>query len=1131
MMQPAVTDIQLHELSQIEATIAQLRQLTQLDVRSHWSIYQGVLSPSVALDPHTWQSWENATLNARDHIAWSAGQEVLWLGQVIQIPIALQAYPLAGLALRIALRWWAEQAEIFVEGDLVQVGDLFDCFGRIVLRDAVQPGDQISMAIRLVSPGHDDGALVESRLIFEPAAPDQLDPGMIADELAILKVYLQSFKPDQLATLTAVTETINWNELTNVDTFDQCLTALRHRLQPWQDWLQQRQIHWIGHAHLDLAWLWPVAETWKAAERTFTSVLQLQQAFPELMFCHSSPALYAWIEANRPELFVQIQAQVAAGRWEAAAGLWVEPELNLICGESLVRQVLYGQRYTQEKFGHLSPVAWLPDSFGFCWQLPQILKQGGIEYFVTQKLRWNDTTEFPYEAFWWQSPDQTQILSLMSPLIGTSIDAVQMATYAHQWEAATGIQTSLWLPGVGDHGGGPTRDMLEVARRWQQSPLFPQLQPTSVEQFCRQVEAQAVELPIWNDELYLEFHRGCYTSHADQKLFNRRCEHLLVETELFSSIAALAVNHPYPQTELEQAWKQVLFNQFHDILPGSSIPQVFIDANLDWQAAEQTATEQLEEALAAISTAIDFPVPPHPNSQPIVLFNSLNWKRTEVVALPLPLDAEWRWQVLDWRGNAVLTQTQIDGERTVLLLEVVDVPPLGYKVYWLCRVEGGQSSSSGPPNDETTERLDDKGQSSCIGPLNPPILGDFDQQPSQSWRELEATGVLQDWILENEYLRVEVSPETGELVRVFERLHQREVLAEPGNQLQFFRDQGQYWDAWNIDPDYASHELPGAQLDTIEWISWGPVQQRLRVTLTIGQSRICQDYVLNRLSPILRIETQVDWQERQVLVKAAFPLTVEAAAATYEMPAGAIARPTLPNPDLELREQAKWEVPALHWADLTQEGNQPEQTYGVSVINNCKYGYDVQPNQLRLTLLRSPNWPDPESDRGLHQFTYALYPHGGCWRSARTVHRGYELNRPLRVVLPEEMVEGERRVGAGPLNPPILGDFDLHSYAGLGSEADAECKGLKQLPLEGAFLGWSAENLILMALKRSEDNPDRWILRCYECHGETAAVEIQSQLIKVRGDVDLLERSVGDGVINSVGPWKIVSFEFSPLVY
>ncbi len=383
-----------------------------------------------------------------------------WFCQTITVPSDLHGYPLEGLSLRVALTWWAELAQIFVNGELVQEGDLFDHSTRLLLSDAVKPGDEFTIALRLISPGHDDGALVRSLCLYEapnfnsrvsfssddeiPTVSEQkpnsltAEPGFIADELAILHLYLQTFAPDQLEDLANAVTQIDWSTLEAQNSkllFDRSLTTLRDRLLPLSNFIKQRTIKLLGHAHLDMAWLWPISETWEAAERTFESVLKLQRDFPELIFCHSTPALYDWIEQNRPELFQSIQQQVKAGVWEPIGGLWVEPELNLISGESIARHILYGQRYFQEKFGSISPIAWLPDSFGFTWQLPQLLRQGGIDYFVTQKLRWNDTTKFPYEVFQWQAPDGTAIFSLMSAPIGEGIDPVKMATYACEWES------------------------------------------------------------------------------------------------------------------------------------------------------------------------------------------------------------------------------------------------------------------------------------------------------------------------------------------------------------------------------------------------------------------------------------------------------------------------------------------------------------------------------------------------------------------------------------------------------------------------------------------------------------------------------------------------------------------------
>ncbi|MBE9038379.1 glycoside hydrolase family 38 C-terminal domain-containing protein, partial [aff. Roholtiella sp. LEGE 12411] len=364
-----------------------------------------------------------------------------------------------------------------------------------------------------------------------------------------------------------------------------------------------------------------------------------------------------------------------------------------------------------------------------------------------------------------------------------------------------------------------------------------------------------------------------------------------------------------------------------------------------------------------------------------------------------------------------------------------------------------------------------------------------------------------NWVLENEFLRVIVDPDTGDLSSVFDKTYQREVLSGAGNQLQAFKDSGQYWDAWNIDPNYAQHPLPPTNLISIQWLELGLVQSRVRVVRQLGESEFCQDYILQTGSPLLKIASRVNWQESQVLVKAAFPLNVEADFATYEIPCSAIRRPTEPQTPAE---RAKWEVPALRWADLTGQIKADEDVYGVSLLNDCKYGYDSQSNQLRLTLLRSANWPDPEADRGFHEFTYALYPHAGSWESAHTVRRGYELNIPLQVIL----------------NP--FGE-NPHPNSTLSTSKEG---------LRGSFLDLSSENLILMALKPSEDDPQQLIVRCYECHGETAELSLQSDLkLSIKQTVDLLERSSAvttefssEQQILTIQPWKIASFKVIPVI-
>ncbi len=1089
--------------SLISQAIERLNQMARLNVHNSWRYCQSdAPDASICLSTNV-LNWPIAELNAKGHITIPAGGQVLWLAQQFVIPQELHGYPLRDLALRLALTWWAKDVKIFVNGTLVQSGDLFDASTRVLLIPSVQTGEEIVVALRLVSPDNDQGALMRSLFVYESTSDDQLDPGFVADELAILQRYLETEVPEKLDAMTAAVSLINWVALPDGQFFERSLANLRQNLTVAiheLPLLQQRHIFLLGHSHLDLAWLWPISETWEVAQRTFESVLKLQQESPNLIYCHSSPALYAWIEQHRPDLFAAIQQQVALGRWEIAAGIWVEPDLNLINGESIVRQILYGQRYVQEKFGLLSKVIWLPDSFGFCATLPQFLQQGGIEYFVTQKLTWNDTTVFPYGVFWWRSLDGTQILSFMSNAIGEDIDPIKMANYAIDWEKQTGLKDALWLFGCGDHGGGPTQDMLNVASRWQKSPFFPSLEFSTSDAYLQQISSQQSissqpedeklkPLPVWNDELYFEFHRGCYTTHAHQKRWNRHCEGLLYQAELFASLATLSAGVAYPKAELEDAWKKVLFNQFHDILPGASIPAVYVDANQAWQEVDRVGSEILESSLGAIASQIAFPAPPQPDALPIIVFNPLNWQRQEVVAVPLE---SWdkgiqSWEIYDLEGNQLPSQLS---DASSLLFLATDIPSVGYRIFWLC------------PQQTTQHELELKHPEKNQPNIKTSLL-ELDS-------EKEKTLTQKNWILENEFLRVIVDFKTGEFCSIFDKIHQREIVNEKGcNQLQAFQDSGQYWDAWNIDPNYAKYPLSPTHLKSIDLIEQGPIQQRLRVVRQLGESEFCQDYILSVGSSVLKIVTTVNWQERQVLVKAAFPLNIEADYATYEIPCGAIGRPTQPT---ELREQAKWEVSALRWADLsssipndkvgkgatlpTLKEELEEVSYGVSLLNDCKYGYDSQSNQLRITLLRSPNWPDSGADRGEHKFTYALYPHAGSWQSAHTVRRGYELNLPLQVMI----------------CPPL------------------EVTGITPLAPVGCLLDLSSENLVLMALKQSENNPQQWILRCYECYGEPSELLLQSDLrLVVSHPVDTLERitqtsqQLFEGNKFDISPWKILT--------
>lgn len=1042
--------------------IHRLRALTRRSQHS-WHQCPKALAPSVVLQSWNWQQWPVAAPNERGHIAWPRGQRPLWLCQEISVPDTLDGFPLAGLSLRLGLTWWAELAQVYVDGNLVQEGDLFDCFTRILLCDRVTPGDTFTVAIFLRSPGHDDGALVRAEVIYEAAAPETPEPGFVADELAVLTTYAEALAPERLADIAAAIAPLDWSTL-GQEEFQGELAALRQRLRPLSSWIKQHQIACVGHAHLDLAWLWPVEDTWRAAERTFRSVLSLQASFPALTYTHSSPALFEWLETYRPALFQQVVDAVKSGQWAIDAGLWVEPELNTISGESLAHQILYGQRYAKSRFGEISAIAWLPDSFGFSWQLPQLFALGGIRCFATQKLRWNEATPFPHGLFWWQGLDGTRILSLTLPPIGSDIDPVQMATHGAEWVAKTGQTEMLWLPGMGDHGGGPTRDMLEKAQRWAESPFFPKLAFTSVSQHLENLSGRHSQLPVWTSELYLELHRGCYTVHADQKWFNRRCEEALREAELFATVGKIQGVFDYPKAALEAAWKQVLFNQFHDILPGTAIPEVFATANAAWQSAYDTANAIRSQALAAIAGHIPLPAAPQESTISVVVFNSLSWERSELVQVELgqlsenvrswavfdPMTGTWLPCQLSPVGSHANTPPcqPSNSDQTIgpWLLFPAKVPPVGYRVFWL--VPNGESVSSSPEDNL------------------PP----------------EASG--SPWQLENDHLQAVVDPETGDLTKLWHKATQHDVVRSPANQLQAFRDSGQYWDAWDIAPDYGDHPCPPTRLKSIEWLERGPLRQRLRVVKTLGDSTFQQDYVLDQPSPYLRVETAADWHETQVVLKVAFPLAVQSDHATYEIPFGAIARPTQPT---DPHEQAKWEAPALRWADLSND------TLGLSILTDYKHGFDVQPDQMRLTLLKAPLWPDPTADRGRHWFAYALYPHGKDWREGKTPRKAIGFGTPMSAVVTQDFAPSPRAA------------LPIKSYLNLGTEAVG-----------------------LAAFKPSEDNPNAYILRCWDLYGQGTTLDMQTAWgVPNYQHTDLLEQAIASAQPSAIAPWQIATMKFS----
>ncbi len=781
-----------------------------------------------------------------------------------------------------------------------------------------------------------------------------------------------------------------------------------------------------GNSHIDLAWLWRWRETVEVAKETFSTIMDNMEEYPEIVYIQSQAQAYKWMEEYYPEVFERIKEKIKEGRWEVIGGMWAEPDCNLIDGESFIRQILYGKRYFKEKFGIDVKIGWNPDSFGYNWNMPQFFKKSGIDSFVTQKISWNDTNVFPYFFFWWEAPDGSRILSYFPPTgyVGR-LYAERMVNGLIQFEKNTGEKDVFILYGLGNHGGGPNREMLNRARGYEKQSIFPRIKHSQFSQYLKKIKKTDLEsLPVWRDELYLEYHRGTYTTQAETKKFNRKSEVLLSNAEKISSLAFL-FGKDYGHKNLKDAWEKVLMNQFHDILPGSSINPVYEDAKKSYLDAQYLAKKELFESLRYIAEKID--TSQGKKGIPLIVLNSLSWERDGVIKIKLPAELQGEAKVLSDSGEEIPSQVITSPEGTILCLIAKGVPALGYKTYKIQKGKG-QTYTSSLKVRETT--------------------------------------------LENRYFQVTLHPQTGNIISIFDKLEKREVLAPlgQGNELQLMEDIPDRWDAWNI--GYTGRHWKLDKAESIKLEKKGPVMASFKVersylgfskakrqpTPYFPSSFFTQEIILYEDIPRLDVEMKADWWEDHVLLKVAFPVDVETGKAIYEIPFAHVARPTARNTDWE---KARFEVPAIRWADLS------DGKYGVSLLNDSKYGYDIKDNVIRLTLLRSPLWPDPMADRGKHKFSYGLYPHKGDWKEADTVLRGYEFNYPLQA-------------------------FITDSHPG-------------DLPPSFTFFKTSPSNIILVTVKKAEDR-ESLILRLYESEGKEteALVEFFRTPNKIY-ELDLLE--------------------------
>ena len=771
-----------------------------------------------------------------------------------------------------------------------------------------------------------------------------------------------------------------------------------------RQYAREFEVNLIGNAHIDIAWLWRMAETRLVARNTFDTVIANMAEYPELRYAQSQAVTYRWMEEQYPEIFRKIAEKIHSGQWEVVGGTWVEPDCNMISGESWVRQFLYGKRYFRDRFGLDVRLSWNPDSFGYNWNMPQILRKCGIDAFITQKIWWNDTTVFPYFIFNWEGVDGTRLLSYFPPQGYTSrVELPRVVSDITKYEAVTGYKKSLILYGLGDHGGGPNREILDRVRHYQTLPIRPEFRHVPAGEFLKRLQPElGDQIPVWRDELYLEYHQGTFTTQADTKRNNRRAECGLAVAEKLASLAAI-LGADYPRSVLEENWLTVLTHQFHDILPGSSITPVYRDAAEAYAGVHQSLTSLTGAAMDRLGKQIRTD---SVDGQPVVVWNSLSWPRSDFVTCVIPATLGESAHLVDHLGRVCPVEVAPWPEQDSLAVSFVaeNVPPVGYRVYYLRR-------------------------------------GAAPELP----RELKVDGLT----LENRFYRLRLDPASGHVTSLLDLRLGREFVAsgQAANVLRIYEDRPEQWDAWNIGYTGRMWELGPA--DSVEVIRSSPVRTVVRVkksflgpdkdrwspTEEFPSSFFTQDIVLYDRLDRIEVQCEADWWESHLQLKVAFPVAVVSDRAAYEIPFAAIERTTRRETPWE---KARYEVPALRWADLSDAAG------GISLLNDCKYGHDIAGNVMQLSLLRSPTWPDPMADRGRHRFTYALYTHPGKWPDGETVRRAQELNTPLLAHL-----------------------ADRHAAS---------------LPPEQAFFELTPGGVILDSIKPAEDGRG-WIVRLYESLG------------------------------------------------
>lgn len=692
------------------------------------------------------------------------------------------------------------------------------------------------------------------------------------------------------------------------------------------------EVYAVGHAHIDTGWLWPVKESIRKCGRTFANQLKLIEEYPGYIFGASQAQHYAFTKEHYPEIYAKIKKCVKQGSWELQGGMWVEADCNIISGESMARQIIHGKNFFMDEFGVDVKNLWLPDVFGYSAAMPQILKKSGIDFFLTNKISWNQFNEFPHNTFKWRGIDGSEVITHFSPEnnYNSFLMPSLLMTAEKRFKENDFIAEFVSLFGIGDGGGGPTEEQIERGLRLADLEGCPKVKFAKAQDCFDKLAAYEKDLKTWSGELYLEYHRGTYTTQAKVKKANRAIEGKLRLVEMLYS--ALPLNK-YPAAELDALWKKLLLNQFHDIIPGSSINEVY-------QVTHAEHQDCLEKCDALIDKSFGMLLEKEKNS--VTIFNPNSSSFDGIVELPETVKAN---AFTDGQSKLIDTQSE-DGVSFVKII----IPANSFITLHGKKAEAGKTQKS------------------------------------------------KTLIMENALIKYEFDKD-GTIKSIYDKELGRGLISngEKANLFSIYQDQPNAYDAWDIEIFYEKMLLEHAKCRSISDVSDGLLRQSMTLDFSISNSSITQQVILEKSKKRLDFITRVDWQERHRMLRTAFNLNLNTTKASFDIQYGYVERATHRNTSWDM---AKFEVAAHKYAEIS------EPDYGVALLNDCKYGYKVLDSTIDLCLLRSPTHPDPDADRGIHEFTYSLLPHEHNLADSNVIEEAFCLNRrPL-------VIAGHKSTGA-----------------------------------------------------------------------------------------------------------------------